>query len=178
VSGEAHPKELDETWDSQIFRYSKMFPLKTKFFCYQALLFTHPCVPAPWFVASSRVYTFLVCTFLQMYPDVPRADRAFLPLGSLPNQGALSFRYGAFLFACLSFPISIVSRGRSSPHLPIAPHVAAGLHICQSLLVVSLFVALLPKPVGLHHSPNCRVLPYSCHDAADLHRTEDVVFSP
>jgi hypothetical protein len=66
MSGEAHPKELDETWDSQIFRFSKMFPLKTKFFCYQAQLFTHPCVPAPWFVASSRVYTFLVCTFLQM----------------------------------------------------------------------------------------------------------------
>jgi hypothetical protein len=113
MSGEAHPKELDEIWDSQIFRYSKMFPLKTKFFCYQALLFTHPCVPAPWFVASSRVYTFLVCTFLQMYPDVPRVDRAFLILtflGSLPNQDALSFRYGAFLFACLSFPISIPIR--------------------------------------------------------------------
>jgi ATP/ADP translocase len=47
VSGEAHPKELDETWDSQIFRYSKMFPLRTKFFCYQALLLPTLVYPRP-----------------------------------------------------------------------------------------------------------------------------------
>jgi hypothetical protein len=61
MSGEAHPKELDETWDSQIFHFSKMFPLKTKFF-----LLPSAVVYPPLCTRALICCTFLVCTFLQM----------------------------------------------------------------------------------------------------------------
>jgi hypothetical protein len=47
VSGKAHPKELDETWDSQIFRYSKMFPPKSANFFHREASLPARAYPSP-----------------------------------------------------------------------------------------------------------------------------------
>jgi hypothetical protein len=133
MSGETHPKELDETWDSQIFRFSKMFPLKTKFFCYQARLFTHPCVPAPWFVALSLSALSFKCN-LMSHAWIALSFRYGACLIKVHFPSAMELSYSlvwAFLFklfhaASLSYLFARrSSRCRSPPHLPIAPRSVA-----------------------------------------------------
>jgi hypothetical protein len=127
------PKKLDERWDSQNFRYSKLFPLKTNFFtkrcCLPAFVYPRPYLLHP----PASALSFKCTLMFRARNELSFKNICHLRLlGSLPNQGALPpamelsyLLVWAFLFVCLSFPNSLVSRGRTPPDLPVAPRSVA-----------------------------------------------------